>query len=364
MQKIALNRPFPPLRGKCVSADVVHLFGAGNTNVETLQSHLFLYEDGQMLGPPHAAVAMVEREGMGRYGHWDGVLYFSSSDGTDPNSNGRTYDVLWSTDLYFEDRVQYGLNQAGWVLNNAGLSPHDVKGKRILEIGPGKDAGFPLIMAGLGAHTVGVEKYRSGWDDTWHPHFIDAICRMVPATFPDFDPAPLRACQARNGFDPAWVDFRQMAMEDLPADFDTSFDIACSVAVLEHVCDPDKVFQNIYRSLKPGGYSIHQIDFRDHRDFARPLEFLLLDDESFEGCVGEAEKYSTGNRLRFTPTCSLWQDTGFTDIRTHVNEEASAAYMADFMARLAAAKTKYSGLLDAELKILGASFTMQRPGSP
>ena len=52
-----------------------------------------LYEDGLQLGPPHASVDEIQRSGSGRYSHWKGTLYFSSSDGSDPRVNGRRYDV-------------------------------------------------------------------------------------------------------------------------------------------------------------------------------------------------------------------------------------------------------------------------------
>lgn len=45
------------------------------------------------LGPAHALHAAIERDGGGRYSHWNGALLFSSSDGSDPNVNGRQYRV-------------------------------------------------------------------------------------------------------------------------------------------------------------------------------------------------------------------------------------------------------------------------------
>ena len=52
-----------------------------------------LYEDGLQLGPPHALHDEILRSGEGRYSHWKGTLYFSSSDGSDPRVNGRRYEV-------------------------------------------------------------------------------------------------------------------------------------------------------------------------------------------------------------------------------------------------------------------------------
>ncbi len=52
---------------------------------------LVLFEDGFPLGPGDAQHADIRNKGQGLYSHWGGHLYFSSSDGTDPQGNGRVY---------------------------------------------------------------------------------------------------------------------------------------------------------------------------------------------------------------------------------------------------------------------------------
>jgi 2-polyprenyl-3-methyl-5-hydroxy-6-metoxy-1,4-benzoquinol methylase len=52
-----------------------------------------VYENGFLLGPPHAPHDEIRRSGGGRYSHWKGRLHFSSSDGSDPRVNGRRYEV-------------------------------------------------------------------------------------------------------------------------------------------------------------------------------------------------------------------------------------------------------------------------------
>jgi hypothetical protein len=56
-------------------------------------SCLTLSEDGVDLGPPHAAHQLIEQEGRGRFSHWKDGFRFAASDSSDPNSNGRTYEV-------------------------------------------------------------------------------------------------------------------------------------------------------------------------------------------------------------------------------------------------------------------------------
>jgi hypothetical protein len=60
------------------------------------RSDLILLEDDRVIGPPHAAHSDIRELGAGRYSHWGEHLYFSTSDGSDPRTNGRCYRVLAS----------------------------------------------------------------------------------------------------------------------------------------------------------------------------------------------------------------------------------------------------------------------------
>jgi hypothetical protein len=55
------------------------------------RSRLMLYENGVMLGLAHSIHDHIVRYGKGRFSHWGSNLNFSSSDGSDPNTNGRAY---------------------------------------------------------------------------------------------------------------------------------------------------------------------------------------------------------------------------------------------------------------------------------
>ncbi len=54
-------------------------------------SNLVLYEDSQKLGPAHCKHDSIRILGAGRYSHFQGTLYFSSTDNSDPNLNDRNY---------------------------------------------------------------------------------------------------------------------------------------------------------------------------------------------------------------------------------------------------------------------------------
>ncbi|MCK1575914.1 hypothetical protein [Bradyrhizobium sp. 174] len=58
------------------------------------RSSIELYEDGKRLGPAHSTVSDIEKFGSGKFSHWrknGTTLFFSASDNSDPNTNGRAY---------------------------------------------------------------------------------------------------------------------------------------------------------------------------------------------------------------------------------------------------------------------------------
>ncbi len=52
---------------------------------------LVLFEGSRLLGPGAAAHKVIRKHGLGSYSHWNALLYFSSSDNSDPKRNGREY---------------------------------------------------------------------------------------------------------------------------------------------------------------------------------------------------------------------------------------------------------------------------------
>lgn len=57
------------------------------------RSRLVLLENDTPLGPSHAVHDHIRQQGSGYYSHWGRYLYFSTSDNSDPRTNGRRYSV-------------------------------------------------------------------------------------------------------------------------------------------------------------------------------------------------------------------------------------------------------------------------------
>lgn len=92
---VRLERPFFELLGSNNTAFSVRMPALGeltDTMAEPKRSPFMLYEGMRPLGPPHSDHAEIQRYGHGRFSHWNFAGFiFSSSDGTNPRYNGRTY---------------------------------------------------------------------------------------------------------------------------------------------------------------------------------------------------------------------------------------------------------------------------------
>ena len=85
---LALHSPFHPHGGLCWG---VAIPDEGDDVRDSTASRLRLLEDGRPLGPPHTAHSIISKDGGGSFSHWMTYLYFTTSDGSDPNTNGRLY---------------------------------------------------------------------------------------------------------------------------------------------------------------------------------------------------------------------------------------------------------------------------------
>jgi SAM-dependent methyltransferase len=88
---VPLLGPFHHNGGAAYAVAAPQLQYQADTGAAPRRSKLMLYEDGRMLGLAHAVHDHIVRFGKGRFSHYGPNLYFSASDNSDPNRNGRTY---------------------------------------------------------------------------------------------------------------------------------------------------------------------------------------------------------------------------------------------------------------------------------
>jgi len=90
-----LSPSFPHDEGYCWLAPLVHLRDLADIDAMPRRSNLRLFEDNQQLAFAHAPHITIQQAGEGRYSHWDDKLYFSTSDNSNPNTNGRRYKIRY-----------------------------------------------------------------------------------------------------------------------------------------------------------------------------------------------------------------------------------------------------------------------------
>jgi len=228
------------------------------------------------------------------------------------------------------------------------------KDATIMEIGPGQDLGVLLVLAGLGSGKgVAVDRFFCDWDPSYHPAFYSTLVERAEARYPGVRFEALRDVVDAGGHGGPRLQIVRSGLDDLKALGDASVTISYSNAALEHLDRPREGLLELGRVSRKGGLGFHQIDFRDHRDFSRPLEFLTMTDEEFLE-KAEAASYSLGNRLRPSEYLQLFNDAGFGTTFTP-NMFAEPAYLAEVTNRL---NPRYRSFGEEELRqISGRVFT-------
>ncbi len=254
----------------------------------------------------------------------------------------------------------------------------------ICEIGPGKNLGVCLFFKSMGAEKVyAIDKYPTAWDDEYHPAFYSQFADFILKKFPQakkevFDQFIASKGKILEGFYPLEED-----AELLPSIADKSIDFICSWAVLEHLYDPATAFARFSEITKKGGKGVHQVDFRDHHDFARPLEFLLhsfrineeLSKEAYDfiarrlnrpdahqlGSYGLIRRQCGfwGNSFRPKEYDALWQENGFSIVDFDANSCAEDDYLEEFIPRLRKADTLYKMFSKEDLCVVGGLYKVQ-----
>ncbi|HMF10922.1 MAG TPA: methyltransferase domain-containing protein [Gemmataceae bacterium] len=380
-----LPRPFRHEGGDCYSAGLPALLRYADDESVSHRSTLALYEDGLPLQQPHCSINAIRELGIGRYAHWEDRLYFSTTDNSDPNINGRDYDYSISPWLYrrrvhrpeldpglpvnhrkrdcteekFRADVAYALSNGRDVIAAIQRLGMSVAGKTFLEIGPGINMGCPLVVAAYGAKPIVVDRFLAPWDRSYHGQFYARLREELKRTDPGADVRPLTAVLEARGYPEDVIRRISAPLETAPLP-DGHCDFVRSNAVLEHVFDLDASFSQLYRVTRPGGYHLHQVDFRDHRNFDRPLEYLLISERDFAATFEEAHS-GCGNRWRVEEMTERFLAAGFELMNFHPTEFVKSEYLRTFVPRLRRCGSRYRDWPEDKLQVLGGHYTLRRP---
>jgi SAM-dependent methyltransferase len=360
-----------------------------------------ILEDGVPLpGPCNDQHANIRTTGCGRFSFWHDYVYFSSSDNTDPRVNGRRYEIFYPNparlrvahymqaaaslahflrhggrldgarpvNLQVRDAsaetlrkdLDYAVQVGGCWVRLLSQSCPNLKGKTVLEIGPGINFGSTLMLACLGAQVIVADRFLAPWDPEYHSRFYALLRDWVREHYSQAEVGPLDEILARGRYSGEKISCFCTPLEKLSGIRDASVDIIVSNAVLEHLAHPRQAFRQLARVSRKGALGYHQVDFRDHSDFSRPLEYLLSEDRALVSEFRERHG-ERGNRFRPAEYGAFFEKTGFRVLKFSPSCYADEAYLADFLPRLrCAAGSRYQHEQIDNLRVIGGLFCLEK----
>ena len=192
------------------------------------------------------------------------------------------------------DSLAYIEKQFANYINYAGLSSDDLKGRRILELGPGDNLGVALKFLARGAASVVCldrfySKRNAAHERAIYKQLREALGPEEKVRFDeavsltdsvDFNPEKLQTIYG------ATLEVFAAKLED------RKFDVILSCAVLEEIYDLDPTFAAMDALLLPGGQLIHIIDLSDYGMFRNqgmhPLTFLTISEPVYKRMASDS----------------------------------------------------------------------------
>lgn len=236
----------------------------------------------------------------------------------------------------------------------------DLRNKNILEIGPGTHFGTIFLLKCMGAaHIAVVDRFLVNYNPSYHSDIYKNLAFQIAEKVSCVDTSIFNECIKQEEHIGSGFSQYHCGLENMHEIHDNNFDIVLSNAVLEHLEDPMKAFNELYRVTAPGGVGFHQVDFRCHKDFSRPLDFLLMDDAERKQFIENAQ-FSCGNGWRLSEYKKMLVDCGFKIISATPNMLAEDIYFDEFIKKLNAGTSRYRNFSQEDLRALGVLIVTQK----
>jgi SAM-dependent methyltransferase len=166
----------------------------------------------------------------------------------------------------------------------------ELKGKKVLEVGPGRSLGISLLFILGGAKKV---------------YAIDRFNCLSSR-----DDLVLKHLSPKYEYYMKQIEYVTLPIEYLNDKKIGKVDLIVSNAVMEHVNDLEHTFRNLYSLLSPSGIMIHKVDLRAHNRFLKggPLWFLKYSNFLWK-MMGN--NIGAPNRMRFPDYKYILKKYGF-----------------------------------------------------
>lgn len=283
--------------------------------------------------------------------------FYDIGDGEAPPVN---FQPLDSTPEALRKDVEKAITVASLWIRLLPGSERFLKNKRVLEIGPGTNFGAVLILACLGAEVSVTDRFLTPWDPVYHPKYYALLRDFVAEHWTGIDLSPLDKIISKGRYCRESISLYNLPVEKLSALPEQSMDLIVSHAVLEHLYDTRLALSQLGRLTKSGGLGIHVVDFRDHRDFSCPLEYLILSNKEFYHLFRDRHG-ECGNRLRPGEMKRFFETSGFEVLQFQPEMFVEKGYLKEIRRRLCQCRSSpYRNCDDTELYCIFGTFLVRK----
>lgn len=245
------------------------------------------------------------------------------------------------------DTAEYANDVFDWHVKHAGLG--NLKGKTILEIGPGDSIASAVIAYSLGARAILVDSGAYATENIRPYLVLCDLLRTRGLTPPELS----AACTLKDALELCNGQYLTAGIESWKTIPSNSVDFVFSHAVLEHVRRNEFLVtqKECFRVMRPGSIASHRVDLKDHLGGG-------LNNLRFSGGLWESNFFVNSgfytNRIQFNGMLQKFKDAGF-DVK--VSEIRRWKELPIQRKKLAA---EFREVSDVELKINGFDVLLLR----
>jgi glycosyltransferase involved in cell wall biosynthesis/SAM-dependent methyltransferase len=210
-------------------------------------------------------------------------------------------------DLFEHHNNHYSSKHVDWVKNILEERGESLRGKRVLEIGPGGLLIRGLLFQGYGASYSALDAFEGG-----------CLSKEAVNLYQRFISKTIKQDADLNNFDSSLMQIDELSYyQNTPIELakdrlkNQQFDIIFSHGVFEHLFDIDNGITSCKELLVDGGLMIHNVDFHAHdfwRDFPNPHMHMTIPNSLYKIAYPKFRGYP--NRLRHSDFVSSISHSG------------------------------------------------------